>query len=64
MSDLPPLVEGYGEDGARRARTEHTVRRIASAVGECYRVRKEYSCWGYGCGVQRIQPEDGRIYGA
>ena len=63
MSDLPPLVEGYGEDGARRARAEHAARRIASAVGECCRVRKEYSCWGYGYGVPRIQPESGRICG-
>ena len=63
MSDFPPLVEGYGEDGMRHARTEHTARRIASAVGDGCRARRECSCWGYGCGVQRIQPEDGRICG-
>ena len=55
-SDLPPLVEGYGEDGTRRARTERTARRIASVVGECRRSHEEY-----GCGVQRIQLEGGRI---
>ena len=59
MSDLPPLVEGYGEDGTRRARTERTARRIASVVGDGCRAHKEY-----GCGVQRIQPEDECIYGA
>ena len=64
MSDFPLLVEGHGEDGARRARTGRTVRRIASAVGEGRRAHKEYDCGEYGCRVQRIQPEDERIYGA
>ena len=59
MSDLPPLVEGHGEDGALRARTERTAWRIASALGDGRRAHKEY-----GCGVQRIQPEDERIYRA
>ena len=43
MSDLPPLVEGYGEDGARRARTGHGARGRGTAGEDgarCARARR------------------------